>query len=300
MDGAAWIVLAADHLKASQKAQVALTLQMPEAVSWYPSPADIPDEPESERWYVWTATVLEEGSLISLEDWLDYPAGARGRIVRREDKRHYGDPPIKLWGINLCYSACAPEKNLAEKRARLYSRYSINAVRLRMFANGPGWAGIRAPESCLEFDSQALDRMDYQVAKLKEVGIFVALSAHFGTPSLGPKDRQYVLYLDEFGSFSTNAERVRGSSVPACSKWSIVPSCSPSGSTYSPTRWAWKDRPSWAPTVLVCKAGMFPSCSRTGTTAASVRDWDASNGTSRRRMCSASSLRWPAKCCVAT
>lgn len=28
----------------------------------------------------------------------------------------YNGKPIKLWGLNLCFSACAPEKPLAEKR----------------------------------------------------------------------------------------------------------------------------------------------------------------------------------------
>ncbi|NMC18787.1 MAG: hypothetical protein GYA33_00045, partial [Thermogutta sp.] len=208
-DGAARIVLAADHLKASQTPRIELTLELPDDVAWYPTAADIPDEPGLETWYEWTANGLEEGSRIGLEDWLDKPAGGRGRIVRRDDKLYYGDRPIKLWGLNLCYGACAPEKELAEKRARLYSRYGINAVRLHKFADGPGWAGIQSPESCLEFDPEALDRMDYQVAKFKEAGIFVKLSAHFGTPSLGREDRPYVPYLEEFGAFSGKNARVR-------------------------------------------------------------------------------------------
>ncbi|GAB6187803.1 hypothetical protein JCM17478_33050 [Thermopirellula anaerolimosa] len=208
-DGAARIVLAADHLKASQNPRIGLTLELPDDMTWYPTTADIPDEPGMETWYDWTAAGLEEGSRIGLEDWLEKPAGGRGRIVRRDDKLYDGDRPIKLWGLNLCYSACAPEKELAEKRARLYSRYGINAVRLHKFADGPGWAGIQSPESCLDFDPEALDRMDYQVAKFKEAGIFVKLSAHFGTPSLGPKDVPYVPYIEEFGSFSGKPARIR-------------------------------------------------------------------------------------------
>lgn len=208
-DGAARIVLAADRLQSSQIPRIELTLELPDDVAWYPTTADIPDEPGIETWYEWTASGLEDGSRIGLEDWLEKPAGGRGRIVRRDDKLYYGDRPIKLWGLNLCFSACAPQKDLAEKRARLYARYGINAVRLHKFADGPGWAGIQSRESCLEFDPEALDRMDYQVAKFKEAGIFIKLSAHFGTPSLGPKDREYVPYLEEFGSFAGNDAGVR-------------------------------------------------------------------------------------------
>jgi hypothetical protein len=43
--------------------------------------------------------------------------------------------------------------------------------------------------------------MDYQVAQFKKAGIYVKLSAHFGSQKLGPADKQYVPYLQEFGGF---------------------------------------------------------------------------------------------------
>ncbi len=90
---------------------------------------------------------------------------------------------------------------MADKRAAFYPRYGINAVRLHKFADGTGWSGIQSKESAAEYDPAGLDRMDYQVAKFKEAGIYVKLSAHFGTIKLGPADRRDVPFLDEFGSF---------------------------------------------------------------------------------------------------
>ncbi len=102
----------------------------------------------------------------------------------------------------------APEKPLAERRAEFYTKYGINAVRLHKFADGTGWAGIQSPESAAEYDSEGLDRMDYQIACLKQAGIYVKLSAHFGTIKMGPADRRDVPYLDEFGKLGERRKRV--------------------------------------------------------------------------------------------
>ena len=50
--------------------------------------------------------------------------------------------------------------------------------------------------------------MDYQSAQLKQHGIYVKLSAHFGSQKLGPGDKKYVPYLEEFGSFTGNNQRI--------------------------------------------------------------------------------------------
>lgn len=208
-DGAARIVLAEGTIRGKESRRLSVTVELPEPVVWYPSVAEIPDEPGAAEWYEWKGTGHGEGSLLSMEDWIARPAGTYGRITRRGDVLLYGGKPIKLWGLNLCYRDCAPEKDLADRRAALYPRYGINAVRLHKFADGPGWAGIQAADSCVEFDLAALDRMDYQVAKLKEAGIYVELSAHFGTLSLGPADKQHVPYIEEFGSFEGSERRIR-------------------------------------------------------------------------------------------
>lgn len=157
-----------------------------------------PAEADPPGWYPWTAKGDPSPGEIGLADWLPRPAGKDGRIERRGAELLQAGRPIKLWGLNLCYSACAPEKALAEKRARFYAKYGINAVRLHKYADGTGWAGIQSRESFVDFDPAALDRMDYQVARLRENGIYVKLSSTFGV-KLGPADRKRVPYMDEFG-----------------------------------------------------------------------------------------------------
>lgn len=207
-DGPARIVLAKDRLPGGETAPVTLTVELPDATAWYPSEAELPEEPGIDAWYPWQAGSETGESVLGMEDWLDAPAGKHGRILRQGDKLLYNGRPIKLWGLNLCYGACAPEKSLADKRAALYRKYGINAVRLHKFADGPGWAGIQSKESCVQFDPAALKRMDYQVARLKEAGIFFNLSAHFGTLKLGPADKELVPYLEEFGGVKGGDRRI--------------------------------------------------------------------------------------------
>ncbi len=199
-DGPARIVMASGAFRAASPARVSITIDLPGELAWHASPARIGLERETEDWYRFKPdSDWDKPSEIGMRDWLDAPAGRHGRIARKGDKLFYNGKPLKLWGVNLCYGACAPEKALAEKRAKFYSTFGINAVRLHKYADGPGWAGIQSKDSFADFDPAALDLMDYQVAQFKKAGIYVKLSAHFGVQQLGPADVKYVPYMDEFG-----------------------------------------------------------------------------------------------------
>jgi len=163
---------------------------------------------EMSSWYVFEPNNTAQPGEIGMQDWIEKPAGRHGRITRHRDDLVYNGRPIKLWGINLCFATCAPEKALADKRAAFYPKYGINSVRLHKYVDGPGWSGIQSADSCVEFDPDGLDRMDYQVARFKEAGIYVLLSAHFGALKLGPAERRYVPFLEEFGKFDARKNRV--------------------------------------------------------------------------------------------
>jgi len=163
---------------------------------------------DTSGWYRFEPKNTSKPGEIGMQAWLDTPAGRYGRITRQNDKLIYNGKAIKLWGINLCYSTCAPDKVLADRRAAFYPKYGINSVRLHKYADGSGWAGIQTKDSFAEFDPAGLDRMDYQIAKFKEAGIFVKLSAHFGTIKAGPADKHDVPYIEEFGAFDKRKNRI--------------------------------------------------------------------------------------------
>jgi len=200
-DGAARIVLAKDSLKARYVRTSVITVELPEAVQWYGGVNEIPEESGLGTWFPWKATGDTSASVLGMEDWSVGPAGQFGRISRNGAQLVYNNKPIKLWGLNLCFGATAPEKPLADKRAAFYRKNGINAVRLHKWADGSGWAGILSNDSAVEFDPQALDRFDYQIAKFKEAGIYVKLSATFGSLKLGTKDKATIPWLEEFGPF---------------------------------------------------------------------------------------------------
>ncbi|MCH5375434.1 MAG: hypothetical protein JJ992_15800, partial [Planctomycetes bacterium] len=210
-DGSARIILADRTLAAGEDRRVTITVDLPAKFAYYAGSDQVPDEPGFDRWFAFQPTRdYETPSEIGLEGWLETPAGRHGRITRQDDRLVYDGQPIKLWGLNVCYASCAPDHELAEQRARFYARYGINSVRLHKYADGTGWAGIQSPDSFVEFDDDALDRMDYFVSRLKKRGIYVLLSSTFGV-KLGPKDRQYVPYMDEFGMTRNRAQTGHGS-----------------------------------------------------------------------------------------
>jgi hypothetical protein len=112
-------------------------------------------------WYPFTPQHDAGSSILAMEDWNPEPAGAHGRVLQQEDKLMYDGREIKLWGLNVCFGSCAPEKEIAEQRAAFYRKYGINTVRLHKYAQGHGWGGIQSKDSFVKLDPAALDRMDY-------------------------------------------------------------------------------------------------------------------------------------------
>jgi len=204
-DQALRVVLAAGDFKPAEPRHVTMTLDLPADLTYYAAVEDVPDEPGIEDWYAFRPqNDYDVPSEIGMEDWADAPAGAKGRVVRKGGELLYGGKPIKFWGMNLQFDSCAPDKALAEKHAKMYRKFGVNSMRLHKYAEGPGWAGIQSRDSAAEYDPEALDRMDYFVAKLKDAGIFVLLSTAFGPVQPGPADVRDVPYLEEFGGFTKN------------------------------------------------------------------------------------------------
>ncbi len=207
-DGDIRIVLAR-RLAKDEPVKATITVDTPGELTWYQGAKQVPQAKGFDQWYAFRPdNDHDKPNEIGLNDWLDAPAGKAGRVKSTGGMLTVGGEPIKLWGLNICYASCAPEKDLARKRAAMYAKFGVNAVRLHKYADGPGWAGIQADESFLAFDDEALDRMDFFVAEMKKRGIYTKLSSTFGV-KLAPADKARVPYMDEFGKLT----RRRGARV---------------------------------------------------------------------------------------
>lgn len=208
---AARIALVTDRMEAGKTYPLNFTLKLPQPVQFFPGPASVPSC--TEGWYEFTGkSPIPAESEWALTSWLEAPAGKHGRIRAEGDQLIYNRKPIQLWGLNVSFAHCAPERNLAERRADFYAALGINSVRLHKYAEGPGWAGIMSPESNVEYDPEKLDRMDYFVAALKQRGIYTKLSPVF-MMKLGPGDRERIPYMEELGEMRGNRLDPRHGSI---------------------------------------------------------------------------------------
>jgi len=160
-------------------------------------------------WYPFTPSNDHDApSAIGMDAWNAEPAGTHGRVERQGDKLVYNGEEIKLWGLNNTYRSCAPSKEMAEKRAAMYRKFGVNAMRLHKYADGPGWAGIQSETSFINFDPEGLDQMDYYVAELKENGIYTKLSPTFGI-AIGVDEIERIPYHEEIGELRRNRVKAR-------------------------------------------------------------------------------------------
>ena len=149
-------------------------------------------------WFPFTPTDEVSPSVISMNDWLDKPAGKHGGVRMVGDHFEFADrTPVKFWGVNLSYgTGCAPEKKDAEFTAARYAKYGINGVRLHKFSYPKNQMGIGDPNDATRMDPDGLDRFDYFAAQLKTNGIYFGWSHTFKF-QVSPGNRNRLIAYDE-------------------------------------------------------------------------------------------------------
>jgi hypothetical protein len=107
--------------------------------------------------------------------WLERPAGKHG-FVRAEGGRLATDAgPIRFWGTNLCFDACFPSHEQAERVAARLARLGINCVRMHHMDSHSIWGN--GPNK-LTIDPERLERLDYLIYQLKLHGVYTDLNLH--------------------------------------------------------------------------------------------------------------------------
>ena len=193
------IVLASDVFKQGTRT-VTLTLSFPGNVSFAASEADQAQFVKpiaGTDWFEFTPQNDLGPSVISMNDWLDKPAGKHGGVRMVGDAFQFEDgTPVKLWGTNLCYARrCAPTKENADLTAARFAKYGINGLRMHKFCG----EGLLDANDATKFDPQTLDRLDYFASKLTENGVYYGFSHTFMFRP-APGNRASLLAYDEIAN----------------------------------------------------------------------------------------------------
>lgn len=124
-------------------------------------------------------------SFTDLSSWLHKPAGSKGHVTVSDDGHFYlGKERIRFFGVNLSFAAGMPEQADAEKIAARMAKFGINVVRFHHMDTSAWPRGLRARDakSTGELAPEALDRLDYFIARLKAHGIYANINLLVGRP----------------------------------------------------------------------------------------------------------------------
>jgi hypothetical protein len=195
-------VMLASDLYRKGKRSVTLTMTFQDDVAFYARQADLDKFTRTlpgPDWFAFQPKPSKEAaeSVIDMGRWLDRPAGKRGGVRMVKDHFAFEDgTPVKFWGVNLSYTASAPDRETADFTAARFARYGVNAVRMHKFSYPTGQMGIGDPNDSTRMDPKGLDQLDYFSSRLKEHGVYFGWSHSYGFKVV-PGDRKRLVAYDE-------------------------------------------------------------------------------------------------------
>jgi hypothetical protein len=182
------------------KRSVTLTLTFPQEVGFHAKQSDIAKFTRAlagPDWFAFQPSKEVVEGVIDADRWLDAPAGKHGGVRMVKDRFEFTDgTQVKFWGVNLSYTANAPDKKTADFTAARFAKYGINAVRMHKFSYPTGQMGIGDPNDSTRMDPMGLDQLDYFCSKLKEKGVYFGWSHTYGFHVV-PGDRKRLIAYDE-------------------------------------------------------------------------------------------------------
>ena len=141
-------------------------------------------------------------NVTNLSAWLDRPAGKQGFVRAAEGRLATDAGPIRFWATNLCFEACFPGRDQAERLARRLARLGINCVRMHHMDSRSIWGD--SPNK-LAIDPKKLDRLDYLIYQLKLHGVYTNINLHvsrsFGDAEGFPNSDRLPKYDKGVGNF---------------------------------------------------------------------------------------------------
>lgn len=114
-------------------------------------------------------------NVTNASSWLPKPAGGSGFVRVNEGRLATGAGPIRFWATNLCFDACFPNHEEAQRVAARLARLGINCVRMHHMDSRSIWG--KSPNKTI-IDPERLELLDYLVYQLKEHGIYTNINLH--------------------------------------------------------------------------------------------------------------------------
>jgi hypothetical protein len=199
-DGDMRIMLASDVFKQGTRSTT-ITVTLPAEAALVAKQEDVDRYSKTlagPDWFAFAPSADVVPGVISMNDWLDKPAGKRGGVRMVGDRFQFEDgTPVKFWGVNLSYGGgCAPEKKAAEFTAARYAKYGASGVRLHKFSYPKNKMGIGDLDDATKMTPDGLDRLDYFAAQLKTSGVYFGWSHTYGFYPC-PGNRARLVAYDE-------------------------------------------------------------------------------------------------------
>ncbi len=89
-----------------------------------------------------------------------------------------GRERFRVWGVNLCFGACFPTHEQAERLAARLAAAGVNSVRFHHMDCHAFPRGIWDPKDRRRLSAEALDRLDYLMDQLARRGIYANINLH--------------------------------------------------------------------------------------------------------------------------
>ncbi|MEA3367194.1 MAG: carbohydrate binding domain-containing protein, partial [Planctomycetota bacterium] len=102
------------------------------------------------------------------------------RLVVRDGHFAVGGERVRVWGVNLCFSACFPKPEDAPRIACRMAAAGVNSVRFHHMDSQPWPRGILDPKDQTKLVPEALERLDVFLDQLARHGIRANLNLHVG------------------------------------------------------------------------------------------------------------------------
>ncbi len=125
--------------------------------------------------FPFTVTYDAPKNVTSVAVWLHETAGEQGFVQVKDGHLATDAGPLRLWATNICFDACFPSHEQAERLAARLAYLGINCVRMHHMDNRSIWGN--SPNK-LTIDPERLERLDYLIYQLKQHGIYTNINLH--------------------------------------------------------------------------------------------------------------------------